>query len=89
MESFSGVIPDPTHGATHFYTPTMMPKEGRPTSGRDVGGGLETVEGVKENGVPVRSYRPSWTKTYTQRPVRGAPESIFKFHEAPAHEHIP
>ncbi|HJS86873.1 MAG TPA: hypothetical protein VJ779_15565 [Acetobacteraceae bacterium] len=85
----TGAIPDPTQGATHFYTPERMPKEGRLTSGLDVGGGLETVEGVKEHGVPVRNFRPSWTKTYTQRVVRDVPENVFKFYAAPAQEHIP
>ena len=36
---------DPTGGATHFYSPQTMPKEGQQTRG-DVGGGLEAVEGV-------------------------------------------
>ncbi|MDG6094280.1 cell wall hydrolase [Acetobacter sp. AN02] len=41
-----GTTPDPTDGATHFYTPQIMPKEGESTSGADVGGGLELVPGV-------------------------------------------
>lgn len=36
----AGGLPDPTHGATHFYTPSRMPKENQPTGGRDVGAGL-------------------------------------------------
>lgn len=39
-------IKDPTEGATHFYTPARMPKEGESTGGRDVQGGLESVPGV-------------------------------------------
>ncbi len=53
-----GGIGDPTGGATHFFSPRGMPKEGEPTSGYDVGGGLHEVPGI-----PQRVYFPSWTKT--------------------------
>lgn len=61
----------PTGGATHFYSPKFMPKEGHPTGGRDVGGGLESVPGVLENSQPVRSYRPGWTTSFTEVHVPG------------------
>ena len=44
----SGELPDNNGGATHVYTPAVMPREGEPTGGFDVGGRLEQVRGVKE-----------------------------------------
>lgn len=55
-----GQIPDPTAGATHFFSPISMPKEGEPTEGFDVGGELHEVPGINE-----RVYFPSWTNTLT------------------------
>lgn len=55
-----GQIPDPTAGATHFFSPISMPKEGEPTEGFDVGGGLHEVPGINES-----VYFPSWTNTLT------------------------
>ena len=52
-----GQIPDPTAGATHFFSPISMPKEGESTTGFDVGGGLHQVSGL-----PERVYFPSWTQ---------------------------
>jgi hypothetical protein len=49
---------DPTGGATHFFSPIIMPKEGGPTRGYDVGGGLHEVAGITE-----KVYFPSWTLT--------------------------
>ena len=73
-----GEVPDPTNGATHFYSPRSMPHEGQPTHGYDVGGGLEQVPGV--NG---RTYRPSWAATYEQAEVEGARPSHYVFYRAP------
>ena len=53
-------ISDPTHGATHFFSPRSMPKEGQSTEGFDVGGGLHEVPGLT-----VRVHFPSWTNTLT------------------------
>lgn len=39
-------INDIREGATHFYSPRSMPKEGESTTGRDVGGGLEQTPGL-------------------------------------------
>ena len=55
-----GQIPDPIAGATHFFSPISMPKEGEPTDGFDVGGGLHEVPGIAD-----RVYFPSWTNTMT------------------------
>jgi outer membrane protein assembly factor BamB len=55
-----GQIPDPTGGATHFFSPISMPKEGESTTGFDVGGGLHQVSGITE-----RVYFPSWTEQLT------------------------
>jgi hypothetical protein len=79
----SGATPDPTNGATHFYTPKIMPKKGDSTVGVDVGGGLETVAGVTKNGKAVQNYRPSWTLTFDQETVTGVPEASFKFYRQP------
>jgi len=49
---------DPTGGATHFFSPISMPKEGDYTAGYDVGGGLHEVSGIGK-----RVYFPSWTET--------------------------
>ncbi len=40
-----GAIADPTQGATHFYSPGILPKKGQETKGLDVGGGLEFGQG--------------------------------------------
>ncbi len=57
----SGGVADNDDGATHFYSPRSMPKEGDPTGGFDVGAGLEQVPGVERPaGIPIRNYRPSW-----------------------------
>lgn len=53
-----GKIPDPTGGATHFFSPISMPKEGESTTGFDTGGGLHEVLGIAK-----KVYFPSWTQT--------------------------
>ncbi len=55
-----GQIPDATGGATHFFSPISMPKQGESTTGFDVEGGLHVVPGIAK-----KVYFPSWTKTYT------------------------
>ncbi len=57
---------DPTRGATHFFSPLEMPKEGeesrcKPPIGSgimDCGAGLHEVPGIAK-----RVYFPSWTRT--------------------------
>ncbi len=53
-----GQIEDVTGGATHFFSPISMPKEGESTSGFDTGGGLHTVTGIDS-----KVYFPSWAET--------------------------
>jgi hypothetical protein len=85
----TGRIVDPTGGATHFYTPRIMPKEGEPTGGRDVRGGLEIVPGVVDRyGRPVRSYRPRFAAEFEPVTVPGIPPAIFKFYRQPGHGHV-
>ena len=77
-----GKVPDPTDGATHFYSPTNMPKEDEPHPRGDVGGGLETVPGITDdNGNPVRSYRPGWSVDPHFKPlsVPGFQDRDYKF----------
>ena len=84
----AGSIPDPTHGATHFYTPAIMPKKGDKTDGVDVGGGLELVPGVTRNGKPIKNYAPAFALTFTPRPVPTIPERTFKFYQQPGSGHV-
>jgi hypothetical protein len=55
-----GRIQDPTGGATYFFSPRGMPKEGESTTGFDTGGGLHSVPGIDGE-----VYFPSWTLTLT------------------------
>ena len=84
----AGTIPDPTAGATHFYTPDAMPKEKQVTRGLDVGGGLESVPGVTLDGKPVKNYMPGFALTFTPKPVAGIPERTFKFFQQPGSGHV-
>jgi len=56
-ELLEGRIPDPTGGATHFFSPISMPKEDDSTTGYDIGGGLHDVLGIAK-----RVWFPSWTE---------------------------
>ena len=74
-------IKDPTNGATHFYSPKSMPKQGDKVSGFDIGGGLETVPGTARNGKTTPNYRPSFVldKSFHEVPVADVPNQVFKF----------
>ena len=72
-----GNISDPTDGATHFYSPRRMPKEGQTTTGFDVGGGLELVPPLKE-----KNYRPSWAAAFMPAIVSDTRPHVYKFHRA-------
>jgi hypothetical protein len=72
-----GEVTDPTGGATHYYSPKTMPKEGQATTGYDLGGGLELVPPLKD-----KNYRPSWSASYTQTLVPGVRPHYYKFHRA-------
>ena len=84
----NGGITDPTSGATHFYTPRIMPKKGQSTAGVDVAGGLETTPGVvDEDGRPVQNCRPSFA-TWPQCTVAGVPAASFKFYRQQGDGHV-
>lgn len=53
------MIPDPTEGADHFFSPISMPKEGDDTTGFDVGGGLHQVP---YDGQDKKVWFPSWAR---------------------------
>jgi hypothetical protein len=85
----AGTIADPTAGATHFYTPSIMPKEGESTEGIDVSGGLESVPGVTDGqGKPVKNYAPGFSLTFTPKPIAGVPERTFKFYQQPGSGYV-
>jgi len=74
---------DPTGGATHFFSPISMPKEGETTRGYDVGGGLHEVAGIDEN-----VYFPSWI--LTMEPVgdiSGVRPAYYMFYRKQAADH--
>ena len=81
----SGDLTDPTDGATHFYTPGAMPKEGGEIPpGSNTAGGLKTVPGVTdEDGNPVRDYKPKYAKDkqFKQVIVKGVKDFLFKFYK--------
>lgn len=71
-------VADESRGATHFYSPQSMPKEGEDTSGYDTGGGLEWTPGLDD-----RNYRPSWSVDFPRCYVPDAVQKRFKFYRAP------
>ncbi len=81
----NGTLADPTNGATHFYSPQSMRKEGEPVKREDIGGGLEDVPGVhaRHSSQHVRNYRPVWsiTPSFTQNTVPGILDREFKFYK--------
>lgn len=68
-------VADNSAGATHYYSPYSMPKEGDSTGGYNVGGGLEKVPGLSE-----RNYRPDWSRTMIRAYVVGPQQKFFKFY---------
>lgn len=78
----SGQLGDNTQGATHFYSPRSMPKEGQDTAGDDVQGGLEQIPGHT-----VQNYRPGWAKTYPQTQADGVRDWYFKLYTDPDSNH--
>ena len=74
----TGEVRDNTGGATNFYSPQGMPRQGQPTAGYDVGGGLEETPGLNSP-----NYRPGWAATYEPRPVQGVRPRFLRFYEAP------
>ncbi len=84
----NGSISDPTDGATHFYTPAIMPKKGDKTDGVDVGGGLESTPGVTRDGKPIENYAPAFALTFTPKIVPNILEKTFKFYRQPGTGHV-
>ena len=78
-----GEIPDPTNGATHYYSPRTMPQEGEETTGYDVGGGLEQVDGLQQ-----RNYRPSWSTTFQNSNVPGVRPRYYRFYRVPGNNPV-
>ena len=83
-----GSIPDPTNGATHFYTPDTMPKNGDETKGKDVAGGLESVPDVKRGGQPIENYKPGFAATMERKPLPSVPDITFKFFGAKGNGYV-
>ncbi|WP_204368389.1 hypothetical protein, partial [Komagataeibacter europaeus] len=78
----SGQARDISQGATLFYSPISMPKEGDTgLSGYDIQGGLETVDGVRDrSGRPIKNYVPSWARPGQYVRIFSVPEREFKFY---------
>lgn len=74
----SGKVVDPTKGATHFFSPQLMPRKGQPTTGIDVAGGLEQVAGL-----PYETYQPGWATRFVHVIVPGVLSSQFQFYREP------
>jgi hypothetical protein len=73
---------DITGGATHFFSPISMPKEGENTGGYDVGGGLHEVAGI--NG---RVYFPSWALTLEYvGDIAGVRPAYYMFYRMPGRQ---
>lgn len=72
-------VPDTTWGATHFYSPCSMPKEGELVHGFDTSGGLEHTAGLSN-----KNYRPGWATTYEPVVVDGVRPTHYKFYREPA-----
>ena len=73
-----GRIPDATGGATHFFSPIGMPKEGESTTGFDIGGGLHEVPAIAK-----KVYFPSWTQTMTYvGDLKDVRKSYFMFYRS-------
>jgi len=74
---------DPTGGATHFFSPISMPKEGKSTRVHDVGGGLHEVTGINE-----KVYFPSWTLTMEPAgDIPGVRPAYYMFYRVQAADH--
>lgn len=83
LSILQSTVPDPTNGATHFYSPISMPKEGEYTGGSAVGGGLEWTYPLTK-----RNYRPSWALTYEAESVAGVRPWAFKFYKQPGNGYV-
>jgi hypothetical protein len=74
---------DVTNGATHFFSPRSMPRQGqegrcKPTGIYDCDGGLVFVQGLDEP-----AYAPFWHLLYQWLPVPGIRKTHFLFYRIP------
>ncbi len=79
--ALSNNLQDSTGGATHFYSPRSMPREGQPTKNTDTGGGLEQSPNLR-----TKNWSPGFAngpKKYPRRDVDGVREEYFKFYAEP------
>jgi hypothetical protein len=87
-----GQVPDSTSGATHLYSPHLMPRVGQPTGHSDVRGGLETTPGHFDaaTGQPIQTYRPSWAldPLFEPVPVPGVDPWQFRFYRQQGSGHV-
>jgi hypothetical protein len=84
-----GTSKDPTGGATHFHSPKYQPHLGESVTGRDLGGGLESVLRVVDgNRKSIPNYRPGFNVIFPQVPVPSVPEHIAKFYRDPGNGHV-
>jgi len=72
-----GNIADLTNGATHFYSPQSMPRQGQSTGGFDVGGGFELVPPLTQE-----TGKPKWAVTFPLSNIPGVRPHMYKFHIA-------
>ncbi|OGO24104.1 MAG: hypothetical protein A2Z28_06145 [Chloroflexi bacterium RBG_16_51_9] len=73
-----GQIPDATGGATYFFSPISMPKDGESTTGFDIGGGLHKVTGIDS-----MVYFPSWATTMTYiDDLKNVKQAYFMFYRS-------
>jgi hypothetical protein len=73
-----GELPDRSGGATHFYSPRAMPREGEAVAGFDTSGGLDQTPGVRG-----KHYRPGWAAQYERVVVSGVRASHYRFYRPP------
>lgn len=85
MRLLGGQLTDNTGGATHFYSPMSMPKEGADTHGWDTAGGLEQIPGGDPTPHP-RNWSPGFAngpEAYPRNIVPGVKDWNFKFYTQP------
>lgn len=77
----NGQISDFTEGATHFFSPYSMPKEGDSTANFDCDGGLVRYKSPRTSR-QIRVCTPSWSRTlrYVNLQTRGIRPFFFEFY---------
>lgn len=80
-EFYSGMTPDLTNGATHYYSPQKMPKPGdekkKGFKGKDTRGGIVETPSVGEH------YSPEWTKTkaFSEIKIEGVRPALLRVYK--------